>query len=210
MPTDTPLLYDLIVSISRIDATSTPGVQLASLEIHLPQSDGAGDRDGAGNIVEPLLPKEDYSGPGARMVSNLRFVSTMTRGVDARTGKPYLGITLLPRSGAIKPSILVDNDDRTTELNFRLAECPIAPILNTTQILVASVGGGVPVTASVGVCKFRMIETYYVGDDKQTLRIETNGDLNSHNHGPPAWALKMANKQNDMQEHGFPQMTSSH
>lgn len=135
----------------------------------------------------------------------------MTRGTDARTGKPYLGIKLLPRSGAATPSILIDNDDKTTELNFRLAECPIAPILGTSEILVAPVGGGVPVTVDVGVCKFWMIETYYIGDDNnQTLPIVTNGDLGPHNHGPPAWALKMANKQNDMHEHGFPQMTSSH
>ncbi len=147
----------------------------------MPISDGTDAPDAHGQVREPLLPVGGYHGPGARMVSNQRFVPTLYNTVDS-TSKPILGIKLIPRSGDPAATITLSDDQATNEASIRLAQVPIATIKKylNPAIVQATATGGPTVPPSVkgekmGVVKLRLLEKYTMPDGR-IVTMETNGD----------------------------------
>ncbi|KAH0562327.1 hypothetical protein GP486_002981 [Trichoglossum hirsutum] len=196
LPTDTKFLYDIIIAIRRKRPNSNPKLRLAELSVELPISDGIDAPDSRGNIREPFIDKGGYNGPGVRMAGNLRFVPTLYTADDpTHTGKTVLGIKLIPRSGEQDATIVLANDGRTTEASVRLAECPIAKIVDKTkgvQVAQANADGRGTGTSreARGVCKILLKEVYVMSDGSRRT-IKTDGEVRTGGDaGIPLWTLK--------------------
>jgi len=127
-PTAHPFLYDLIFSVRKNPHAKASTFLLKEILIDIPHE--------GGYIIRPhdeALLLEDYDGPGARMLSNQRFVIFLNR-----TSR-FITARLIPRS-AFDNLVLPINDVRTNEVSFRLAEPYIAPIKNEIGVRVRTDG----------------------------------------------------------------------
>ena len=194
MPTGANTLYDVIVVVRRIKPATSPGYKLVELDVELPISDGTDAPDSHGNIREPLIPAGGYTGGGVRMTTNHRFVPTLYTAADSNK-KTVLGVKLIPRSGDPSATITLTNDGRTTDASVRLAECPIAPIVDSSKgVQVATVdangiGTGKSARQPRGICKIVLKEVYLM-DDGSEKTITTDGSVIAA--GVPLWVLKRA------------------
>jgi hypothetical protein len=194
VPTETNYLYDLIIAIRRKNPQANPGYQLLELHVEFPVADGT-ETPSSGR--EPLLPKGGYTGPGVHMVSNPRFVPLLY--LAQISGKPILGVKLIPRSSNPSATITIANDGRTSEASVCLAQCPIAQIVNTAgQVSVAQVDsqgngtgkGGMEHRAIVNIT---LTEVYRLSDGS-TQNVITN----AFTPGIPPRVLKKAGGDKDL------------
>jgi hypothetical protein len=141
--TENLYLCDLIFSIRR-DHPADPKINdaLCEIIINIPIN-------GPEQTVEPLL--ENYDGPGARMLSNLRYNVLLNRSPTT------LQCRVLPR-GKVAQTI---DDGRTDELSFKLSECYISPIKHPMSK--QPVGGQGPLIKDIGICVVQHIESYQQG-----------------------------------------------
>ncbi|KAK0100918.1 hypothetical protein ONS95_007360 [Cadophora gregata] len=180
LPTDTKYLYDVIFAIRRRRPQENPGYRLLELRIEMPISPDDKDLPDNKNITrEPLIPMGGYTGPGARMVRNQRFVPTLYNSTDA-AGKPILGVKLIPRSGRPDATIELRNDQKTTDASIRLAELPIARIAkpqlkNIAQIDDKGNGLNKVILQPRGVVKLVLRETYVMADGSKVTWV-TDGE----------------------------------
>jgi hypothetical protein len=122
------------------------------------------------------------------MVSNVRFVPTLFSDLD-RDRLPIQGISLSPRSGNRSATIALKKDGRTTEASVKLAQCPIASIVDPQGRATIVQADGSTATIIAGSCKIILRETYMVGNRR--IRAVTTGDITPG--GPlPLIALKRA------------------
>ncbi|KAG4435923.1 hypothetical protein IFR05_008580 [Cadophora sp. M221] len=206
LPTDTKYLYDIIFAIRRRRPQENPGHKLVDLRIEMPISPDDKDLPDNKNITrEPLIPMGGYTGPGARMVRNQRFVPTLYNSTDA-SGKPVLGIKLIPRSGRPDATIELRNDKKTSEASIRLAEVPIARIANPQLKNIAQIddkGNGLNkvILQPRGVVKIVLRETYLMADGSKVTWV-TDGEPKKARPGEksapvPLLALKKAGGDKD-------------
>lgn len=127
-PTAHPYLYDLIFSIRKDPKARGNPFLLKEILIDIPHEGATKAKP-----TDEALLMSDYDGPGARMLSNQRFVIFLNR-----TSK-YITARLIPRSG-LDNLFLPINDTRTNEVSFRLAEPYIAPIKNEFGVMVRTNG----------------------------------------------------------------------
>ena len=105
-----------------------------------------------------------------------------------------LGIKLIPRSGDPGATITLKNNGKTTDASVRLAECPIAAIVDKSKgVQVAQVdargNGALPTRQARGICKIVMKEVYLMSDGSKKTMV-TDGDVGWF--GIPLWVLKRA------------------
>lgn len=130
------------------------------------------------------------------MTSNHRFVPTLYTAID-RSKKTVLGIKLIPRSGEHSATIALTNDGRSSDASVRLAECPVAPIVDKSKsVPVAQVGTdgkgtGTSARQPRGICKIVLKEVYLL-DNGTTATITTDGNTVLAGPGVPLWVLKRA------------------
>ncbi|KAM7207810.1 hypothetical protein V8F20_001852 [Naviculisporaceae sp. PSN 640] len=168
LPTKNLFLYDLIFSLRKNTTNLTSSYPLVEIQIDIPtdpvpplkppvdprQKDPTKDAS-----KEPLI-KGDYSGNGAKMLSNQRFVPLLYTDADAG----FLRIRLLPRTAQDSYRFVI-SDAKSEELSFRLAEPVITKVKNGQ--FVSFIGGGGK-TEWRGVSTIKMVEIYAVGEDKGT------------------------------------------
>ncbi|KAH8797907.1 hypothetical protein F5884DRAFT_687599 [Xylogone sp. PMI_703] len=114
--TDAPIYVDLIFSLTHVRNLSPVNLDLFSVEVRIPLGRASG-RPLSDDIGGPGL-METYDGPGARMLSNQRWIVH----IDLELPK-MLVMRILPRSLSWT-SKLYSNPN----LSFRLNECLIMPI----------------------------------------------------------------------------------
>ncbi|KAH7356949.1 hypothetical protein BKA65DRAFT_218378 [Rhexocercosporidium sp. MPI-PUGE-AT-0058] len=206
LPTDTKYLYDVIFAIRRRRPQENPGYRLVELRVEMPISPDDKDLPDNKNFTrEPLIPMGGYTGPGARMIRNQRFVPTLYNSTDA-AGKPVLGIKLIPRSGRPDATIELRNDKKTSEASVRLAEVPIARIANPQLKNIAQIddkGNGLNkvLLQPRGIVKMVLRETYLIADGSKVTWV-TDGEPRKARPGEksapvPLLALKKAGGDKD-------------
>ncbi|KAH8901389.1 hypothetical protein GQ53DRAFT_814848 [Thozetella sp. PMI_491] len=169
IPTQTTSLFDLVFSIRRRVNDNTD-LQLQSITIEIPVSDGSDKKNADGYIREPLLEAGDYSGTGVHMCSNPRFVPAIFSGTATPIGsdkwdnKPVVGIRLVPRTGQATGTLPLVADLKSKDAGFRLSEPRIKPIVDhSTSAMIAALnsqGNPTNVQKVIGRCMIRMSEQY--------------------------------------------------
>jgi hypothetical protein len=149
IPTHNTYLMDLVFSVKRTNLPSGQDTfSLGSIVLDIPLSPADGSKPGPKD-PEPLL-KYPYSGPGPRMLSNLRFTVSLNR-----VGN-ILQCVLVPR-GKLAISML---DRRLMDLSFKLSQCEIAEIVTAQGISYPRNSGKSGVVTGLGVCKVFWREGY--------------------------------------------------
>jgi len=131
---------DLIFSLRRVNLPSaSDNFFLSSIVIDLPLSSPDPKIAPKPKDPESLL-LYPYTGPGARMLSNLRFTISLNRPVDTN----ILQLVLVPRG---KTAITM-HDTRLMDLSFKLSQCAIGPIIHPANVSYPRGNGWKPGTVS--------------------------------------------------------------
>jgi hypothetical protein len=143
IPTKYPYLIDLIISVHRNTAADpTDDFNLQEVIVNIPIA-----KQGQEN--EPLL--EGYDGPGARMLSNLRY------NVLLNMSDTTLQCRVVPRGN----TFINISSHKTDDLSFKLSECYIGDV--RTKKSVRNVDPDGPPIEGVGECQCGWIESYRQG-----------------------------------------------
>jgi hypothetical protein len=147
IPTQYPYLIDLIFSVRRTTPANTSLANaLTEIVINIPMNPLPTKLDSNHLPIEPLF--ETYDGPGARMLSNLRYNVLLSRSPG------QLQARIVPRGNLTVPIA----SHKTDEMSFVLSECWISDI--GTPFRRSVPGDPKTVVTGLGVVNVRWLEGY--------------------------------------------------